>query len=38
LIITASFGSILADAADAFFNLDERFLKTFGFFSSSLGG
>src|SRR4051812_45318236 len=24
-----SFGSILADAADAFFNLDERFLKTF---------
>lgn len=25
-----SFGSILADAADAFFNLDERFLKTFG--------
>ena len=25
-----SFGSLLADAADAFFNLDERFLKTFG--------
>ena len=24
-----SFGSLLADAADAFFNLDERFLKTF---------
>src|SRR5262249_14071948 len=25
-----SFGSLLADAADAFFNFDERFLKTFG--------
>jgi hypothetical protein len=25
-----SFGSLLVDAADAFFNLDERFLKTFG--------
>ena len=25
-----SFGSLLLDAADAFFNLDERFLKTFG--------
>jgi hypothetical protein len=25
-----SFGSLMADAADAFFNLDERFLKTFG--------
>ncbi|HEY1583350.1 MAG TPA: DUF3667 domain-containing protein [Chthoniobacterales bacterium] len=25
-----SFVSLLADAADAFFNLDERFLKTFG--------
>jgi hypothetical protein len=25
-----SFGSLLADAADAFFNLDERFLNTFG--------
>jgi hypothetical protein len=24
-----SFGSLMADAADAFFNLDERFLKTF---------
>ncbi|MGH8092178.1 MAG: DUF3667 domain-containing protein [Chthoniobacterales bacterium] len=24
-----AFGSLLADAADAFFNLDERFLKTF---------
>ena len=25
-----SFGTLLADAADAFLNLDERFLKTFG--------
>ncbi len=25
-----SFGSLLLDAADAFFNLDERFLKSFG--------
>ena len=25
-----SFGSLLADTADAFFNFDERFLKTFG--------
>jgi hypothetical protein len=25
-----SFGSLLMDAADAFFNLDERFLRTFG--------
>jgi hypothetical protein len=25
-----SFGSLVLDAADAFFNLDERFLKTFG--------
>ena len=25
-----SFGSLLLDAADAFFNLDERFLRTFG--------